>query len=290
VEADIYLVDGKLLVAHNRNKVQPDRTLETLYLAPLRARIRENGGRVFKNGPQVSLLIDLKTDWHSTYPALRAVLTNYTDILTTWTREKVSTNALLVVVSGSRAREMFAGETWRVAAFDGELRDLESSCSSADIPWISHNWRSSFKWSGRGDMPPDELQRLTSILQQAHMQGRRVRLWGAPDNAVFWQCLCKLGVDLINTDDLAGLRDFLVSTSKAPTHSTPSKERRPAQARRRSNPAWFRGYCSLPRNIANPKSEKPRSITVPTASGTGLPGMIEVLPPPGSDCMCAPAL
>src|SRR5438046_10430632 len=30
VEADIYLVDGKLLVAHDREKVQPDRMLESL--------------------------------------------------------------------------------------------------------------------------------------------------------------------------------------------------------------------------------------------------------------------
>src|SRR5712672_4165891 len=36
VEADIYLVDGKLLVAHDRSKVKPERTLEALYLDPLR--------------------------------------------------------------------------------------------------------------------------------------------------------------------------------------------------------------------------------------------------------------
>src|SRR4051794_20826781 len=35
VEADIYLVDGKLLVAHNRKDVRPDRTLQSLYLDPL---------------------------------------------------------------------------------------------------------------------------------------------------------------------------------------------------------------------------------------------------------------
>ena len=37
VEADIYLVDGALLVAHARDSVRADRTLESLYLAPLRA-------------------------------------------------------------------------------------------------------------------------------------------------------------------------------------------------------------------------------------------------------------
>jgi hypothetical protein len=38
VEADIYLVDGQLLVAHDRDKVKPERTLQALYLDPLRER------------------------------------------------------------------------------------------------------------------------------------------------------------------------------------------------------------------------------------------------------------
>ena len=38
VEADIYLVDGALLVAHNRRDVKPERTLEKLYLDPLQER------------------------------------------------------------------------------------------------------------------------------------------------------------------------------------------------------------------------------------------------------------
>src|SRR5438128_3828966 len=71
VEADIYLVDGQLLVAHDREKVSPDRTLQTLYLEPLRARARRNAGRIFPNGPDVTLLIDVKADGEATYAALR---------------------------------------------------------------------------------------------------------------------------------------------------------------------------------------------------------------------------
>src|SRR5271154_2391532 len=36
VEADIYLVDGQLLVGHTRSSLKPERTLEKLYLDPLR--------------------------------------------------------------------------------------------------------------------------------------------------------------------------------------------------------------------------------------------------------------
>ena len=35
-EADVYLIDGKLLVAHDQQDTTPDRSLESLYLDPLR--------------------------------------------------------------------------------------------------------------------------------------------------------------------------------------------------------------------------------------------------------------
>src|SRR3954468_3891095 len=44
IEADIYLVDGKLLVAHERKQVTPERTLESLYLEPLRDRVLKGRG------------------------------------------------------------------------------------------------------------------------------------------------------------------------------------------------------------------------------------------------------
>src|SRR5438552_17864850 len=47
IEADVWLVDGKLLVAHDRGKVKPDRTLQALYLDPMRERVRRNGGRLY---------------------------------------------------------------------------------------------------------------------------------------------------------------------------------------------------------------------------------------------------
>ena len=61
VEADVHLIDGKLLVAHDRKDAKPDRTLQALYLDPLRERVKANGGRVYPGGPTVFLLIDVKT-------------------------------------------------------------------------------------------------------------------------------------------------------------------------------------------------------------------------------------
>ena len=209
VEADIYLVNGQLLVAHDRDKVKPERTLQSLYLDPLRERVKQNGGRVFPNGPEFTLLIDLKPDWKIIYPALRAVLMSYNDMLTSFREGEKRTNAVMAIISGSRDRKMFEGETIRYAAFDGELSDLDGNSSPNFAPWISSRWGSTFSWRGQGLMPDSEKQKLESIVSRAHQQGRRVRFWGAPDNREAWQALRAAGVDLINTDDLAGLQKFL---------------------------------------------------------------------------------
>src|SRR5437773_10344211 len=62
VEADVFLVEGDLLVGHTRKDLRPERTLEKLYLDPLRERVKANGGKVYAGGPTVFLLIDVKSE------------------------------------------------------------------------------------------------------------------------------------------------------------------------------------------------------------------------------------
>jgi len=210
VEADIWLVEGRLLVAHDLKAVKPERTLEALYLDPLRERIQRNGGRVYPLGPPCTLLIDVKSKAEPTYAALREVLRGYADVLTAFTPTNTVTNALTVILTGNRATGVLAAEALRHAAIDGRLGDLETSAPPRLIPLVSDNWGLHFKWRGVGPLPDAERQKLKQFVEQAHQQGRRIRFWGAPDNPAGWQELQRVGVDLINTDKLAGLRQFLL--------------------------------------------------------------------------------
>ncbi len=210
VEADIWLVDGKLLVAHDRAQVKPERTLQALYLDPLRERTRRNGGRVYPNGPEVTLLVDVKSEAGKTYSALREVLKDYSDVLTVYRAGSTETNAVAVIISGNRDRKLMAEETVRYAALDGRLEDLNSNASSHFIPWVSESWTSIFKWRGAGPMPDDEKRTLQKTVKQAHGQGRKVRFWATPDRPEIWKELLDAGVDLLNADDLAGLQRFLL--------------------------------------------------------------------------------
>lgn len=208
VEADINLVNGELLVAHNTNEVDPKKTLQSLYLDPLRKRIKANGGRVYKDGPECTLLIDFKTEAKPTYEALMKVLTQYRDILTIFRGDEKAPNAITVILTGNYPRKLLAAEKERLAAGDGKVPDLTSNPPANLVPWISEHWTSFFKWRGRDPMPPDELKTLQKIIREAHEQGRKVRFWGSPDNPYFWKFMLEQGVDLINTDDLKGFQKF----------------------------------------------------------------------------------
>lgn len=209
VEADIWLVNGQLLVAHERQRVTPERTLQALYLDPLREQIARNGGRVYRGGPTCTLLIDVKSDAAQTYEVLRRELAPYADLLTTFTPTNTTERALTVILSGSRAAELVAAEPVRFVALDGRLADLETNPPATLYPLISDNWAQYFSWRGRGPFPADQAERLRRWVRQAHEQGRRLRFWSAPDSPAGWRELQRAGVDVIGTDNLAGLAAFL---------------------------------------------------------------------------------
>ena len=59
-----------------------------------------------------------------------------------------------------------------------------------------------------------ERKKLSALVQSAHMQGKKIRFWGTldfpcPARKEVWRELLAAAVDLINTDDLKGLREFL---------------------------------------------------------------------------------
>lgn len=221
VEADIFLVDGKLLVGHSPWELSADKTLERLYLDPLRTRVKANDGRVFAGSPPLSLLVDIKTDGPSTYRALNQLLARYVDMLTTVVDGKLETRAVTVIISGNRPWQLVEPQSPRYAGVDGRLADLDSKRPAHLMPWISDNWSLNFRWQGRGPMGDDDRRKLAAIVAKAHAAGRRVRFWSTPDTPAVWNELLQAGVDLLNTDDLAGLQSFLLKRTPSTPAPTP---------------------------------------------------------------------
>ncbi|MFI9465157.1 phosphatidylinositol-specific phospholipase C/glycerophosphodiester phosphodiesterase family protein [Streptomyces xiamenensis] len=228
VEADIWLVDGQLLVAHDAIDLDPARTLQSLYLDPLAARIRANGGAVYRSAPRQSLqlLIDLKTAGDPTYRALSRALRPYRPLLSSATAGgRVRRGPVTAVVSGDRAaRVPMEAEAVRWAFYDGRIEDLGGPAPASFIPLISGNWNNSFRWQGAGPIPAAERAALHDLTARAHAAGQTVRFWATPDapgpaRDAVWRELLAAGADWINTDDLPGLAAFLR------THDTVSGDR-----------------------------------------------------------------
>lgn len=220
VEADIFLVDGELLVAHEPATLDPTRTLASLYLDPLAALVRAGHGSVHPHHrAPLHLLIDIKADGVAAYHELDRQLRRHQRMLTRYQHGRVVPKAVTAVISGDRAaRAPMEAQRTRLAFYDGRLDDLGTPAPASFAPLVSANWTQSFSWLGAGPFPQAERDRLRTLVATAHREGRRIRFWATPDVAgpereAVWSELLAAGVDHLNTDDLAGLEQFLRARS-----------------------------------------------------------------------------
>ena len=216
IEADVHLVDGELMVAHKRKYIQKGQTLETLYLSPLQRLIYLNDGTVFRNRVPLTLLIDIKTEAVTTYMALRKVLARYQNMLTQYESDRIRYGPIKIVISGHRARKQMARQKVRFATMDGRLPDLNYTGPNHFIELISDKWTDIFTWNGKGVFPAEERKKLKGYVRLVHRQGKMLRFWNTPENPVenetaVWTELLNAGVDFINTEDLDGLKAFLLN-------------------------------------------------------------------------------
>ena len=214
VEADLILKNDSLFVAHDQEDIESGKTLQSLYLDPLFKLYKDNGERIFSKWPTVHLMIDFKTDADSTYRVLRPIIGLYSEMLTRWSGGSKTTGAVTIIISGNRPIALAEMESSRLIGIDGRADDLHKNVSADLFPWISENWTDHFQWRGVDEISAAEKLKLDQIVQSAHANGHLVRFWAtdshyAPARQNMWATLLDAGVDLINTDDLAGLAEFM---------------------------------------------------------------------------------
>ncbi len=209
IEADLFLVDGELLVAHHILLVNKQRTLDRLYMQPLWKRFNEQNQTVLPNGQSLTLLIDIKRDGAATYAALEKLLSKYREMLSVSVDGVYKQGAVTIVISGDRPIDLIKQSNPRYAGIDGRASDLSSHEPSTLIPLISENWANHFHFRGVGQMTDDERRKLREMVAQAHTHSRQLRFWGTPDYEKMWIELRSASVDWIGTDDLRRLAKFL---------------------------------------------------------------------------------
>ncbi len=210
VEADVFLINGKLLVSHTY-PIFKTKTLEELYLIPLDSILRTNGGRIYPgyDGP-FYLMIDIKSEGASIYPVLKRALLRYPTLF----NKSASHQPVVIFLSGNRPIEMVVHDPAAVVSLDGRPRDLGKSYSAVVMPVISDNYNKWSDWNGEGLPSPTDLQKIEALAKRVHAEGKKLRLWAIPDNPVAWKALLEAGVDFINSDHLSELHSFLKTYKK----------------------------------------------------------------------------
>jgi hypothetical protein len=114
------------------------------------------------------------------------------------------------VLTGHKPIALLKTEKNRIAFVDEDLLKVKSDTLDQNFyQTASCRYSNILNWRGDGPISSIEHNRLFSYVADAHRFGKKVRLWASPENTAVWRELLNCGVDLINTDQLKKLRDFL---------------------------------------------------------------------------------
>lgn len=202
VEADVFLVDDFLYVAHTKEEIETKRSFEKLYLRPIQRFLELESGKPIK----LQLLVDIKSEPYTTLDALIKVLKNYPDI---------STNkSISIVVSGNRPEPSEYINYPDFIFFDYQSLEVITDPSILKkIALISLSFKRFSVWNGKGRLTVEDHIKVDSVIELAHSFDKPFRFWATPDSKTAWKTFVHLGVDFINTDQPFECNQYLNTLS-----------------------------------------------------------------------------
>ena len=205
IEADVWLQDGKLVVAHDR-PTAPAPTLDSLYIQPIAQLFAQNDGKVSPDRKYTfGLMIDVKDDYEAVLPKLIDLLK--TNVIAF--NRSANALAVQVIISGNRPRPDTFLDYPMLIQFDGRPSELYGEETLRRVALVSDSFGSYSRWNGTGDLSDQDEDKLKRVIKRAHKDGKPIRFWAIPDTPDAWKRLKKLGVDIINTDHVAEATDVL---------------------------------------------------------------------------------
>jgi alkaline phosphatase len=204
IEADVYPVNGILLVAHNKKDIHPQRTLKSLYIEPLL-------NELAKNSRHVKLLIDIKENYELSLQILLKEIEPLKKYLVT---SKDADKPLTILISGERPPPAEYINYPSYIFFDDDLKLHHNEEEWKRVGQVSLSFERYTSWKGENEIDKKDKKLLQHIVDTVHHAGKTIRFWAAPDNEASWKLQMKLGVDLIGTDQIDKLAIFLRNSKK----------------------------------------------------------------------------
>lgn len=200
IEADVFPVNGKLVVAHNKKAIQLQRTLDTLYIEPLLKELKKNSTR------KVNLLIDIKENYQE---SLRLLIKELKPLKKYLFTDMDKTKPITILISGERPPpdeyQTYPGYIF----FDDDLRLFHTSQEWKRVGLVSLSFQRYSSWNGEGTLNDQDKNLLIQVVDSVHNAEKPIRFWAAPDDENSWNLQMKLGVDLIGTDKIENFSKFL---------------------------------------------------------------------------------
>lgn len=201
IEADVFLVDGKLFVAHEKKEIKQEATLEKLYLEPLNQIVKS------KKRQNLQILIDLKTSAEPTLASLIEAIQKYPNLSKSHTQKKY----VKFVISGNRPASGNYSDYPDFIYFDHQSIEDLTNLPKQKIALISFPFYRYSLWNGKNNISENDSLKLAETIKTVHQNGYKIRFWASPDTAEAWKLLRELEADFINTDRPAACRKFLDS-------------------------------------------------------------------------------
>ncbi|MWB93268.1 alkaline phosphatase [Flavobacterium sp. GA093] len=244
IEADVFLVNNELFVAHTATEMAQHNTLKSLYLEPLSSKLKNLNGKAYPDNKPLILMIDVKSDAESTLKIIIQQLQAFPEIS--------ANKNIKVVISGNRPVPSKWLSYPEFIYFDGRLNENYSPEELSRVEMISEDLKKITIWNGKGVLTQADLQKMLAAIKKVHDQHKKIRFWATPDNVNTWMTLMNLKVDFIGTDNVAGLTQF-IRTIKTTFYQ---------------NTDFHTAY--VPKNTAAFTKKKPKNVILLIGDGMGL--------------------
>lgn len=205
VEADVFLVNGKLQLGHERRAAARDGTLEGEYLAPLRELVARCG-TLTASGQPFLLDLEIKEESRATFDTLVAVLSRYPELFTADSGRAESAAAppiqpVLVGWYPPGFADSISVPLSRQARLLSTGRP-PADAADRDVGLISIDYEQTI---GRRWQWPAHRRRWFAAIRAttSKFPSTRIRAYHVPVNQEVYRRLLDAGVDLIGTLELA---------------------------------------------------------------------------------------
>lgn len=204
-EADIYYVDGQIYVAHDREDIKPENTLEKLYIEPIVSVYKANEGKPWKDAKHgIQLLVDIKDETDPSMQALSEAFGRYPEVFD----RSVNPYGVQIAITGNFPEPEDFDKWPKFMGIDGRL-DIDYTPEQFErVVLISEYLRDFVKWNGKGTLIPEQEEKLKEVIDRVHKMGRPIRFWSTPECETTYYTFYNLGIDFVNTDDPASASAF----------------------------------------------------------------------------------